>query len=115
MKLAPSILASDLSDIRAAIKECENAGADFIHWDVMDAHFVPNLTFGSPVIARAKKHTTIPFDVHLMVTDPAGYIEELSGIGVEMASFHIEAELHAERLLGKIRSQGMKAGIALEA
>lgn len=113
MKLAPSILASDLSDIRAAIKKCENAGADFIHWDVMDAHFVPNLTFGTPVIAHARKHTELPFDVHLMVTDPGDYLDELANIGVEMASFHIEAESHAERLLGKISSLGMKAGIAL--
>jgi len=113
MKLAPSLLAADLSDLAGAVRKCEESATDFIHWDVMDGHFVPNLTFGAPVIKCARPLTGIPFDVHLMVENPGAYTMELAQAGVQFVSFHIEAEAHAHRLIQQIGSTGMKAGVAI--
>jgi ribulose-phosphate 3-epimerase len=113
MKIAPSLLAANTSDMKTAIDYCVSAGADIIHWDVMDGHFVPNLTFGLPVIRDSRSCSTLPFEVHLMVTNPGVYVMELAQAGAQMVSFHIEADVHSHRLLSQIRHLGMKAGLAL--
>ncbi len=113
MKIAPSLLASSAASFAKSIAECESARADLIHWDVMDGHFVPNLTFGPPVIADARKLTDIPFDVHLMVTNPAAYPEALRDAGCKYVSFHAETEPHSHGLLHAIKNLGMLAGVAL--
>ena len=113
VKIAPSLLASDFTNIETEIKRVEAAGADILHLDVMDGHFVPNLTFGLPVIKQIKKICTIPLDVHLMVTNPENYIEELNDIGVEYISIHQETVQHLHRQISVIKVGGAKAGVAL--
>ena len=90
MKLAPSILAADLANVGAELAAMEAVGCDSVHWDVMDGHFVPNLTFGVPLIRAGRSHTQLPFDVHLMVTNPAEYVPQLRNLGVTLVSFQIE-------------------------
>jgi len=113
VKLAPSILAGDLADLRACLREIGEAGSDLVHFDVMDGHFVPNLTFGIPLIKQARNYSELPFDVHLMVTDPAVYVPQLAELGVEWLSFHIEAVRFAPRLVGLIREHGMRPMAAI--
>jgi ribulose-phosphate 3-epimerase len=107
------MLASNLADLRGELAGLENSGLRLVHWDVMDGHFVPNLTFGPPVIRLARQHSSLGFDVHLMVENPAEYVRPLSGCGVELLSFQIEATRYAPRLCGLIREQGMQPSIAL--
>lgn len=114
MKLAPSILAADLGDLRSVLGRLAEQGADLVHWDVMDGHFVPNLTFGPPLIAAARAYTTLPFDVHLMCADPAQWISALETVqGLATLSFQIEATHFAPRLCGLIREQGVAPSVAL--
>ena len=113
VKIAPSLLASDFTKIAEEIKKIEKAGADILHLDVMDGHFVPNLTFGLPIISQIKKICSIPLDVHLMVTNPEDYLEDLCGIGVEYISIHQETVFHLHRQITVIKSGKSKAGIAL--
>lgn len=113
MRVAASILACDLSDLRTEIKRVEEAGVDSIHFDVMDGHFVPNLTFGVPLIRCLRPITKLPFDVHLMVTNPLSYVNELLEVGVQMISFHVEAEVHSEKLISLIKNGGAKASMTL--
>jgi len=113
IKVAPSLLASDFTNISGEIKKIEAAGADILHLDVMDGHFVPNLTFGVPIIAKIKKICSLPLDVHLMVTNPEDYIQPLTALGVEYISIHQETVLHLHRQISLIKSEGSKAGIAL--
>lgn len=113
MKIAPSLLSADFANLAYEVKDIEKGGADLVHLDVMDGHFVPNLTFGCPIIKALRKHTTLPFDVHLMTEHPEVYFEDLAKAGVQMVSFHAEAAVHHDRLVHAIQEKGMKAGIAL--
>lgn len=112
-KVLPSLLASDFSRLGEEIKTMESAGADIFHLDIMDGQFVPNISYGIPVVEAISKSSYIPLDVHLMTYNPDQFIEEFSNIGVDMISFHIEATAHAHRTIQLIQSYGMKAGIAL--
>ena len=113
MRLSPSILAADLADLSAVLKGLEQSGCPLVHFDVMDGNFVPNLTFGPPLIKHARRHCALPFDVHLMVSDPAAYIAQLEGLNVELVSFQIEATNFAPRLIRLIREHGMGPSVAL--
>jgi len=114
MQVAPSILAADLADLRTALAEMEASGCTMVHWDVMDGHFVPNLTFGPPVVRAARVHSSLPFDVHLMTADPTPWITALSGItNLSLVSFQIEATHFAPRLCQLIRELGAGPSVAL--
>jgi ribulose-phosphate 3-epimerase len=112
-KIAPSILSADFSRLGDEIRAVEAAGADYIHVDVMDGHFVPNLTIGPLVVEAARKVTTLPLDVHLMITDPDRYIPDFAEAGADIIVFHAEAGVHVHRTVQLIKSLGKKAGIAL--
>jgi len=113
VKIAPSLLAADFTNLEKEIKAITDAGADILHLDVMDGHFVPNLTFGLPVIKQIREISTIPLDVHLMVTNPVQYFEILAKWKIEYISFHQETEFHIHRQLDVLKKLGVKAGIAL--
>ncbi len=113
MKIAPSILAADFSKLREEIKDVENAGADIIHLDVMDGHFVPNITFGPVVVKGIRKLTDLPLDAHLMITDPEKYAERFIEAGSNMISFHIETVSSPEILIDKLKKKNVKVGIAV--
>ena len=113
VKISPSILSCDFSNLEKEIKSLEDAGADMIHIDVMDGHFVPNLTFGSQIIKSIRKHTKLPFDVHLMIDAPEKYIQEYIDSGADIITIHPEATTHLDRTLNLIKNGGAKAGISL--
>ncbi|KAB2853477.1 MAG: ribulose-phosphate 3-epimerase, partial [Bauldia sp.] len=112
-KIAPSVLSTDLGRLAEQIAQAEAGGADWIHVDVMDGHFVPNLTFGGPLIKALAKLTKLPIDVHLMVTEPEKYLAEYADLGVAVFTFHPEATIHVQRQLAAARERGMRAGLAL--
>ena len=112
--VAPSILSADFANLERDIKKVENAGADWLHIDVMDGHFVPNITIGVPVVKSIKKITNIPLDVHLMIENPEKYIEPFANAGADILTFHYEAVQNPKEVLLKIRENGMKAGISIK-
>ncbi len=114
IKISPSILASDFSKLGAEAVKCENAGADMLHIDVMDGHFVPNITIGIPVVKSLRKCVSIPFDVHLMISDPEKYIPEFIKAGADIITFHTEADCDIKKCVKLIKDAGKKAGIALK-
>lgn len=112
-RIAPSMLSADLGRLREQIEQVEAGGAGWIHVDVMDGRFVPNLTFGAPVIRALRRLTDLPLDVHLMVTQPEQYIGEYADAGASVFTFHPEATVHVQRQLAAVRERGMQAGLAL--
>lgn len=114
IQIAPSMLASDFSNLQSELNKCAKIGAHLIHLDVMDGHFVPNITFGPPLIARLKQVCTVPFDVHLMISDPLRYAESFVQAGADIVVFHLEADSDTQATIDKIRSLGCKAGIAVK-
>jgi ribulose-phosphate 3-epimerase len=113
VRIAPSILAADFARLAEEIARAEAGGADWIHVDVMDGHFVPNITIGVPVVAALKRATTLPLDVHLMIEQPDRYIEAFARAGAASITVHAEAERHLHRTLTRIRELGARAGVAL--
>jgi len=112
-KIAPSILSADFSRLGDEIKAVEDAGADWIHVDVMDGHFVPNITIGPPVVESIRKVTDLPLDVHLMIENADGYIKSFSEAGADILTVHAEACPHLNRTLQLIREHKVKAGVVL--
>jgi ribulose-phosphate 3-epimerase len=113
VRLSPSVLAADFAQLGQEIARVEAAGADFLHLDVMDGHFVPNLTMGLPVISAVKRVTRLPLDVHLMIEDPDRYLEAFVKAGASMVTVHAEVLPHLHRTLTRIRELGAKAGVAI--
>ena len=113
VKIAPSILSADMSKLGQEIKDMTAAGADYIHLDVMDGHFVPNITFGPWVVETAKKVTDLPLDVHLMISDPMTYGPIFAKAGADLVSFHVEACAHIHRGLSYVKEAGAKTGLVL--
>ena len=113
IKISPSILSADFTKINDAVKMLEEAGADYIHCDVMDGSFVPNITFGQYMVRDLRKATNLPLDVHLMIDNPDKYIVEFAEAGADIITVHEEATRHLDRSLQLIRSTGKKAGVAL--
>ncbi|HEY7206120.1 MAG TPA: ribulose-phosphate 3-epimerase [Methylomirabilota bacterium] len=113
MKIAPSILSADFAALGEAIARVEAAGADLLHVDVMDGHFVPNLTIGPPVIESVRKRTRLPLDVHLMIEEPERWVETYVRAGADYVTVHAEASTHLQRALTSIREAGARAGVAL--
>lgn len=111
--IAPSILSADFAHLAEEIESVEKGGADLLHLDIMDGHFVPNITIGPPVVASIRKITKLPLDAHLMIEDPARYVDELIQAGVNWISVHAETDSHLNRTIQHIRSQGVRAGVAI--
>lgn len=113
VRLAPSILDSDLARLADSLHQLEAAGADFVHLDVMDGQFVPNISFGIPVIASVRRATSLPLDVHLMIDRPERFIDQFVDAGADILTVHVEATVHPHRALQAIRAAGASSGIAL--
>jgi ribulose-phosphate 3-epimerase len=113
VKIAPSILSADLAHLAKQVEEAEAAGADYIHVDVMDGHFVPNITVGPLVVKALRRVTSLPLDVHLMVEKPEQFLEEFSNAGADIITVHWEACPHIHRSLEKIKRMGKKAGVSI--
>lgn len=112
-RIAPSILSADFAQLGNEIKAVSDAGADYIHIDVMDGHFVPNLTIGPVVVKWTRKHSPLPFDVHLMISNPDQYIKQFADAGADIITVHAEAGPHLHRTLQAIKSTGKKCGVSI--
>lgn len=114
MLIAPSLLSCDFSRFGEEIARMDKAGADMMHLDIMDAHFVPNLTFGAPVIKFVRKYTDKPFDVHLMISEPLKYIDDFADAGADIITFHVESDSPIRETIDKIKKRGLKAGLVIK-
>lgn len=113
IKICPSILSADFSILKEEIREVESAGADMIHCDIMDGHFVPNISFGAKIVSDVNKITELPLDIHLMINNPDKFIAEFHRAGAEYISVHYENNLHLNRTINQIKDLGIKAGVVL--
>ena len=113
VKIAPSILSADFARLADGVRAAEEAGADWIHVDVMDGHFVPNLTIGPPVVQAIRRVTELPLDVHLMIDDPERWVDAFADAGADYLTVHQEASVHLHRTLQAIRERGMKPGVSI--
>ena len=113
MKISPSILSADFSRLGEEIQNIEKAGADYIHLDVMDGSFVPNITIGNEVVKNLRKKTALPFDVHLMINNPDNHIKAFADAGSDIITIHAEASIHLDRSLDLIKSFGKKVGVSI--
>ncbi|HEX15590.1 MAG: ribulose-phosphate 3-epimerase [Deltaproteobacteria bacterium] len=112
-KIAPSILSADLANLASEVQEVAEAGADWIHVDVMDGHFVPNITVGIPVVKSLRNITSLPLDVHLMIENPEAYVSDFARAGADLLTVHVEACPHLHRVVSQIKELGVRAGVAL--
>ena len=113
VRIAPSILSADLGRLSEEVREVEAAGADWVHVDVMDGRFVPNITLGPIVVGAVRRATKLPVDVHLMIVEPERYVEAFAEAGADVISVHVEASTHLQRTLARIRALGKRAGVVL--
>lgn len=113
IKIAPSILSADFSELGQEVKDVEQSGADYIHIDVMDGHFVPNITIGPLIVEAIRPVTSLPFDVHLMIENPENYIRNFARAGADIVSVHVESCRHLHRTIYQIKEEGIKAGVVL--
>jgi ribulose-phosphate 3-epimerase len=113
IQIAPSVLSADFAHLAREIEKVESAGGDLVHLDIMDGHFVPNITIGPPVVASIRRFTRLPLDAHLMIEKPDRYIDGFIQAGVNWMSVHVEADVHLERTLHYIKDNGVRAGVAL--
>ncbi len=111
--LSPSLLSADFSDLKSALKKIQDNGGDAVHIDVMDGQFVPQITYGQPVIKSIRKHSSLPFDVHLMVEKPELMVDSFAEAGADWITFHLESTVHADRLVSRIHELGKKCGISI--
>ncbi|MDQ0222088.1 ribulose-phosphate 3-epimerase [Streptococcus moroccensis] len=112
-KIAPSILAADYANFESELKRIEASGSEYVHIDIMDGHFVPNISFGADVVASMRPHSKLVFDCHLMVSNPEAHIESFARAGADIMTIHVEATPHIHGALQKIKAAGMKAGVVL--
>lgn len=113
LKIAPSLLSCDFSNLESEVKRCEKFGADILHVDVMDGHFVPNITIGPLIVKAIRPHSSLPIDCHLMISNPDNYIDDFADAGADYISVHAEVCNHLHRTLSKIKERGCKAGLVL--
>lgn len=114
IKISPSILSCDYGKMADELKNMEDCGAELMHIDVMDGHFVPNITLGAPVCKCIKKYTSVPFDVHLMISEPLKYIDDFSKAGADIICFHTESDSDIKETIDKIKANGVKAALAIK-
>ena len=114
MKVAPSLLSCDFAKMGEEVQRVDKAGADWIHLDVMDGHFVPNLTIGPAIVSAVRPYTKLPFDVHLMIDYPFDYIDAFADAGADIITFHVEAKSDIDETIDKIKSRGIKAGLVIK-
>ena len=113
IKLAPSILSADFAQLGAQVKQIEEAGAQYLHIDVMDGHFVPNISFGAPIMKSIRKLSNLVFDVHLMIAEPYRYIDDFAKAGADIITFHVNSDSDVKATLEKIKSHGIRSGLAV--